>query len=103
MARRSAGPSEGDDVEWRQLSREFPDRTRDESLYALPAGLIERIRREAPKLFTPEDIAFETALNANGRTGFFLRQSFRYPLLAEAFDPAAEPDVEQQRLDEELR
>jgi len=75
---------------WRELRSNFPTFVEGkETIYAIPSGLLKRIRAECRGLLTVEEIAFETELSANDRTGFFRGRPFHYPLLAiEADEPS---------------
>ena len=103
MARRASNRIDQGDADWHRLSHEFPEHTKASSLYAIPARLIERIKAEAPNLFSPEDLEFEAALNAGERTGFFRGQSFTYALLRDSSVLSESADEVQQRLDADLQ
>jgi len=93
MAKRKPVVAEVDPA-WVELCARFPAQTElKSSLYALPSALIERIQAETKGFFSAEQLAFEEALGAGGRTGFFRGWSFRYPLLGNSSEPDEECDV----------
>ena len=63
----------------------------DESIYALPSGLITAIEKEL-SIFTKEDAQFEVDLAQAGGGGFFLGQPFGY--LSMSNEPVEELDKE---------
>ena len=92
--------------EWRELTERFTEQTRGltDAVYALPPRLVDFINVELAGFFTEDEIAFERALAANGRTGFFLQQPFQYPLLdTNEIEPQDEVTVRLEALNETLR
>lgn len=96
MSKRKSSKKEGEpaDPAWVDLCERWPTLTAGkETIYSLPIGLIERIRAESKKFFTAEQLAFEEALAAGGRTGFFRGYSFRYSLLDASLEHDPECDA----------
>jgi hypothetical protein len=88
------------DDNWLALCHRFPSLTSGkEAIYALPPKLIERIQAESKHFFNAEQLEFEAALAAGGRTGFFRGYSFKHPLL----DTEPESDPECDAIDADLR
>jgi len=54
---------------------------KEDTVYALPEGLIDAIKKEIPGFFTPEEEAFERNLAKLSGGGFFLRQPFSHPVM----------------------
>lgn len=85
-----------DSAEWLELRELHPSRvTPDlESLYALPAALVEVIVALCPGLLTEDDLQFERDLARLGDSGFFRGRPFKYAAIAPATS-----DIETSELD----
>jgi hypothetical protein len=68
------------DRNWEELVRLHPRHPalEQETIYALPEGLLAAIVKEIPELFTAEEKRFERDLARLGGAGFFLRWAFAY-------------------------
>jgi len=80
---------------WQSLTELYPDHAalQQQSVYAIPKGLIDRIQAES-KLFSKEEIRFELDLAGMPCDGFFMGQPFSYPLFT---PPDQRPDNEATR------
>jgi hypothetical protein len=71
------------DSAWIEFAKAHPQHPslKDDCIYAIPRRLLEAIRKEAPKFFSPEETQFERDLADAAGVGFFLKRRIQYELL----------------------
>ena len=88
-----------DDPQARRFFKKYSDHpaSQHDCIYALPFELIKGILKELPDFLSPKDEEFEFDLTESCATGFFLKQSFQYPLF-----PTPNTKVRQQQWEMQL-
>ncbi|MGZ0174587.1 MAG: hypothetical protein ACKVHE_34225 [Planctomycetales bacterium] len=89
--------------EWLDVSERFPEIAArcGDAVYTIPKKLVYAIHSAVPKLFSPDELSFETHLAETGVTGFFLNQPFRYPILSQLASDS--PEQTDSSIDDQIR